>query len=52
MFKMMLGIENVEERDLPTILVHTLQLNKNVDIIRVHNVKQAKIMKKIYERIC
>lgn len=51
MFKMMLGIENVEERDLPTILVHTLQLNKNVDIIRVHNVKQATIMKKIYERI-
>ena len=51
MFKLLLGIENVEERDLPTILVHALQINKNVDIIRVHNVKQASIMKKIYERI-
>ncbi len=47
----MLGIENPENRDYATMMLHSILLNKNTDIIRVHNVKKAVIFKKIYNEI-
>lgn len=43
----MLDIQSPVERDLPTILIHSLLLNKKISIIRVHNPKFSKILKKI-----
>jgi dihydropteroate synthase len=34
----LLGIENPKDRDLATVLMHSLLLQKGVDILRVHNV--------------
>ncbi|MFN3306656.1 MAG: dihydropteroate synthase [Candidatus Kapaibacteriota bacterium] len=44
-----LNIENPIERDVPTLILHTLLLNFNIDIIRVHNVKQFRMLKKLYQ---
>lgn len=46
-----LCIENPIERDLPTLLLHTLLLNFNIDIIRVHNVKQFQMLRTLYEKL-
>lgn len=46
-----LGIEKPKDRDLPTLLLHSLLLEKNVDIIRVHNVIQFKYLKVLYDEL-
>lgn len=47
----MLSINNPKDRDIPTLLIHTLLLNHNIDIIRVHNTQEYKILKKIYQEL-
>lgn len=42
-----LAIDNPVERDLPTVLIHSLLLDKNIDIIRVHNIQLHKTLNKI-----
>lgn len=42
------NIERAKDRDLETLLYHSLLLSKNVDIIRVHTVKNYKTMKDIF----
>lgn len=42
--KMMFGIENAKDRDTHTALIHSILLNKKIDILRVHNVKLVKEM--------
>ena len=42
--KMMFGIENAKDRDTHTAIIHSLLLNKKVDILRVHNVKLVREM--------
>lgn len=44
----MLEIQNPIERDIPTVLIHTLLLNSGASIIRVHNAKYFIMLKKIY----
>lgn len=51
MFKMMLGIENPSERDLPTLLLHTILLDKDIDMIRVHNVRNFVLLRQIYNNL-
>lgn len=46
-----LDIDNPEDRDLPTLLLHTLLLPKEIDIIRVHNVRQFKNLRQLYEKL-
>jgi dihydropteroate synthase len=46
-----LNIENPIERDLPTLLLHTLLLNFKVDIIRVHNVRQFQMLRILYKKL-
>lgn len=46
-----LNIENPIERDVPTLILHTLLLNFNIDFIRVHNVRHFQILKKLYQRL-
>lgn len=45
----LLGIEKARDRDLETLLFHSLLLNKNIDTIRVHNVKEYSTLKNIYK---
>ncbi len=45
----MLGIDVASERDIPTLLIHSLLLKNNVEIIRVHTPKLFKNLKKISE---
>lgn len=47
----MLGIENPKERDMATLLIHTILLKENIEIIRVHKLEEYKILKKIYQEI-
>ncbi|MFH1050736.1 MAG: dihydropteroate synthase [bacterium] len=47
----MLDIPNPAERDLPTIIIHALLLQQNIDIIRVHNVEMISILRKIYSAL-
>jgi dihydropteroate synthase len=47
----LLQIESPEDRDLPTLLIHTMLLSKNIDIIRVHNVKNIILLKKLHQAI-
>jgi dihydropteroate synthase len=47
----MLDISDPSQRDIPTVLIHSLLLNKNIDIIRVHNVQLLMMLKKIYQSI-
>lgn len=42
-------IEEPKNRDLATTLIHSLLLNKKVDIIRVHNVDQLNTLKTAYK---
>ena len=43
-----LDIENPGQRDLPTILMHALLIDSGADIIRVHNVEYAAMLRKLY----
>lgn len=45
------GVANPSERDMATVLVHALLLEKKIDIIRVHNVNAATTLKSIYNTI-
>ncbi|TAL68718.1 MAG: dihydropteroate synthase [Bacteroidetes bacterium] len=47
----LLNIENTDERDLPTALLHALLLTKPVDIIRVHNVKNINMLRQLYSKL-
>jgi dihydropteroate synthase len=47
----MLGIKNPEKRDFPTLLIHTLLISQNIDIIRVHDVKPYVLLKKIFNQL-
>ena len=47
----LLNIENTDDRDLPTALLHALLLSKPIDIIRVHNVKNINMLRKLYSEI-
>lgn len=44
----LLKIENPQERDLASLMIHSLLLNQKVDIIRVHNVQNIKMLKDLY----
>lgn len=44
----MTNIEKAKDRDLATLLIHTLLLKENIDIIRVHNLKEYKLLKRIF----
>lgn len=46
-----LNIDNPIERDLPTLLLHSLLLNFKIDIIRVHNVKQFQMLRVLYQKL-
>ncbi len=43
------GVSDTMERDLATMIVHTLATTGAVQIIRVHNVKYANVMRRIVE---
>ncbi len=45
--KMMFGIENAKDRDSHTALIHSKLLDKNIEILRVHNVKLIREMLEI-----
>lgn len=47
----LLGIEKSSERDVPTLIVHTLLPVLAANIIRVHNVGQMAMLKKIREKL-
>lgn len=47
----LLNIENPKDRDLPTLLIHTLLLTKKIDVIRVHNVKEFNNLKILFKNI-
>ncbi len=47
----MLGIERAKERDLATLLIHSILLKEKIEIIRVHKVEEYKILKKIFEEL-
>lgn len=49
--KMMFGIENPKERDAHTALFHSMLLQKNVEILRVHNVKLIREMLELNQLI-
>ncbi len=41
-------ISEPAERDIATAFIHSILLNENIEIIRVHNVKLISLLKKIY----
>jgi dihydropteroate synthase len=47
----LLGIENAEDRDTATMLMHALLLPKNVAVIRVHNVELVRQLKTLHASI-
>ncbi|MBI5325659.1 MAG: dihydropteroate synthase [Ignavibacteriae bacterium] len=47
----LLNIEKPDDRDLPTVMLHSLLLTKKIDIIRVHNVKNLYMLKQLYNKI-
>lgn len=46
-----LNIANPIERDIPTLLLHSLLLRFDIDTIRVHNVKQFQMLKTFYDNL-
>jgi len=50
MFKQLFQLDNPFDRDIHTTFLHTLIFDK-VEIIRVHNLKHLKIVKKLYESL-
>lgn len=49
--KQLLDIEDAAERDLPTVLIHSLLMGKGVDFIRVHNVGYAAMLRKLKQAL-
>jgi dihydropteroate synthase len=47
----MFNIEIPAERDFETALIHSLLLDKKVDIIRVHNVELHRKIRDIYRML-
>jgi dihydropteroate synthase len=47
----LLDIEHPLDRDLPTLLLHTILLNCNIDIIRVHSIKEYELLRKIHKML-
>lgn len=47
----LLDIDSPENRDCPTVYIHALLLNKNIEIIRVHNVKLHSQLRTIYNTL-
>lgn len=47
----MLDIEIPENRDIPTLLIHTLLLKNKIDIIRIHNIEYYSYLKKIINEL-
>lgn len=47
----LLGIEQPIERDIATGLLHALLLSENVEIIRVHEVRQMAILRKLWSKL-
>lgn len=47
----LLDIPIPSERDIPTVLLHSLLLNKAVDVIRVHNIDYIILLKKLYQAL-
>jgi dihydropteroate synthase len=43
------NIEIASDRDMETVIFHSLLLKNNIDIVRVHNVKAIKSLKTAYE---
>jgi dihydropteroate synthase len=46
-----LNIESPLDRDAETAIIHTLMLEKQIDIIRVHNVKLHSNLRKLYAKL-
>ena len=42
------GIDNPKDRDMATIFFHSLLLDANIEIIRVHDIKSALLLKNIF----
>ena len=47
-FDKLFDLKDAKERDLPTMVAHAFLIQKNTDIIRVHNVKNAIILRNLY----
>jgi dihydropteroate synthase len=45
------GIEEPSQRDIATLITHTLMLKKEISVIRTHTIEQFVQMKKIYEAL-
>ncbi|MCX6153267.1 MAG: dihydropteroate synthase [Candidatus Kapabacteria bacterium] len=45
------SIESPKDRDIATVLIHSLLLKNKLSIIRVHNVKMAATLKKLYQSL-
>lgn len=43
----MFNVENVKDRDIHTVLIHSVLLQKGIDIVRVHNVEYLNYLRKI-----
>lgn len=43
----MFDVENVKDRDIHTVLIHSVLLQKGIDIVRVHNVEYLNYLRKI-----
>jgi dihydropteroate synthase len=46
-----IGEENPKDRDLATVLTHSLLLSKGVDILRVHNVAFLNVLRKLMHEL-
>jgi len=47
----LLSIDNPKDRDLGTVIIHALLLNKKIDIIRVHNVQLINNLKILHQSL-
>lgn len=47
----LLGIERAAERDTATALLHALLLKEKIDTIRVHNIEQIDILRKLWREL-
>lgn len=47
----LLNIDIPSDRDIPTVLLHSLLLNKSIDVIRIHNIDYIILLKKLYNAL-
>jgi len=45
----LLNVDSPLDRDLPTLLIHSLLLKNNIDIIRVHSIKEYIMLRNIFD---